>query len=82
MRIALAVDGTRGDVHPMLALAELFREAGHGVVMCGPPDAEADCAERGFELRPMGVDVRQFMAREAALMPGPFAIRGTRHVCS
>ena len=65
MRIALAVDGTRGDVHPMLALADRLREAGHAVLLCGPPDAAADCAARGVEHRPMGLDARQFMAQEA-----------------
>ncbi len=65
MRIALAVDGTRGDVHPMLALGEHLRAAGHGVVVCGPPDADEECHSRGFELRPMGVAVRAFLDREA-----------------
>jgi vancomycin aglycone glucosyltransferase len=65
MRIALAVDGTRGDVHPMLALGAHFRDAGHTVILCGPPDADTDCSEQGFELRPMGVDARQFLDREA-----------------
>ena len=65
MRIALAVDGTRGDVHPMLALGDHLRAEGHEVVVCGPPDAEPDCQARGFELRPMGVAVRQFMDQEA-----------------
>jgi UDP:flavonoid glycosyltransferase YjiC (YdhE family) len=66
MRIALAVDGTRGDVHPMLVLGEHLRGLGHAVVVCGPPDAEPDCRARGFELRPMGVSVRQFMDQEAS----------------
>lgn len=82
MRIALAVDGTRGDVHPMLALGELFRDAGHTVIVCGPPDAEPDCRERGFELRPMGVDVRQFLDQEAdGIARGrlAFAMSGRRY---
>lgn len=64
-RIALAVDGTRGDVFPMLALGEHFRSAGHEVFVCGPPDAEPECRKSGFELRPMGVAVRAFIASEA-----------------
>jgi UDP:flavonoid glycosyltransferase YjiC (YdhE family) len=31
MRIAIAAEGTRGDVHPMLALAEHLVAAGHSV---------------------------------------------------
>jgi len=42
MRIALAVDGTRGDVHPMLALAGALARRGHEVVVCGPPDFAGD----------------------------------------
>jgi UDP:flavonoid glycosyltransferase YjiC (YdhE family) len=82
MRIALAVDGTRGDVHPMLALAEHFRDAGHSVVVCGPPDAASTCEERGFELRPMGVDVRHFLEKEAnGIAQGSlaFALAGKRY---
>lgn len=82
MRIAVAVDGTRGDVHPMLALADHLRDAGHTVVLCGPPDAASECRERGFELRPMGVDVRDFLDREAAgILSGRlgFALAGKRY---
>ncbi len=65
MKIALAVDGTRGDVFPFLALAERFRSAGHGVVLCGPPDFRDECTQRGIEHRPLGLDVYAFLHREA-----------------
>ena len=38
MRIAIAAEGTRGDIHPMLALAERLIAAGHFVRFCAPPD--------------------------------------------
>lgn len=82
MRIALAVDGTRGDVHPMLALAGRLRAAGHTVVVCGPPDAQGDCDAHGIELRPMGVDARGFLEQEAdAIARGRlgFAAAGQRY---
>jgi vancomycin aglycone glucosyltransferase len=82
MRVALAVDGSRGDVYPMLALADHLRSGGHTVVICGPPDSESDCRERGFELRPMGVEVRDFLHREAeGIASGnlAFAMAGKRY---
>jgi len=82
MRIALAVDGTRGDVQPMLALAERIQGAGHTVVVCGPPDAESDCRAQGVAFRPMGVDARQFLDQEAeGIARGRLALAmaGTRY---
>ena len=70
MKIALAVDGTRGDVFPMLALAERFRSAGHDPILCAPPDFQPACEERGLELRPFGIDVREFLTREARALAG------------
>lgn len=66
----------------MLALADHLRNGGHHVVICGPPDAEDDCRDRGFELRPMGVAVRQFMDQEAeGIARGRlgFALAGQRY---
>ena len=42
MRIALAAEGTRGDVHPLLGLGSLLAERGHEVVICAPPDFSGD----------------------------------------
>ncbi len=82
MKIALAVDGTRGDVFPMLALAERFRSAGHDPILCAPPDFQPACEERGLELRPFGIDVREFLTREARALAGGalgFAAAGQRY---
>jgi vancomycin aglycone glucosyltransferase len=68
LRVALAVEGTRGDVHPLLALAESLREEGHRPVVCGPLDAAPAAAERGLAFRPVGLDVRAYLTRHASLM--------------
>ena len=68
LRVALAVEGTRGDVHPLLALGRSLLEAGHRPFLCGPPDAEADARACGIPFRPVGIDVRAFLTREAAMM--------------
>ena len=51
MRIVLAAEGTRGDVHPVLALAELLRRRGADVMVCAPPVFAGDARERGIELQ-------------------------------
>lgn len=65
MRIALAVEGTRGDVHPMLSLAGAFRSAGHDVVLCGPKNFATDAAEHSIEFCEVGSDTRAFMEQVA-----------------
>ena len=75
MRIAIAVEGTRGDVYPMLTLAESLVERRHEVVFCAPPDFGEQVAQRGLAFRPVGRDIRAYLESEAqALHGGAFAI--------
>ena len=75
MRILLAAEGTRGDIYPMLALAERLIAAGHCVRLCAPPDFASAAAHTGAEFVPLGVDVHEFMADSAeALHAGGIAI--------
>ena len=46
MRITLAAEGSRGDVHPLLALGERFLRLGHDVLVCAPPNFRADSEAR------------------------------------
>jgi len=76
-RVALAVEGTRGDVYPMLALGERLRARGHDVVVCAPPDFRGDAEARGFAFHPVAQDVRAYLeAQAAALHAGPLAMLG------
>jgi UDP:flavonoid glycosyltransferase YjiC (YdhE family) len=68
MRIAIAAEGTRGDIYPMLALAERLTAAGHFVRVCAPPDFAAAAAHTGAEFVALGVDVRRFMSESAAAL--------------
>jgi vancomycin aglycone glucosyltransferase len=61
MRVAIAVEGTRGDVHPMLGLGGRLAARGHGVVVCAPPDFAEVVREQGFEFRPVGIAAREFL---------------------
>jgi vancomycin aglycone glucosyltransferase len=67
-RIALAVEGTRGDVHPMLALAEALRERGHAPLICAPPDFQDETESRGLEFRPVGVNIRAYLEDKADML--------------
>jgi UDP:flavonoid glycosyltransferase YjiC (YdhE family) len=70
MRVALAADGTRGDVHPMLALGERFRRRGCDVLVCAPPNFRADTEARDLAFAPVGRDTREFMGECAGAVTG------------
>jgi len=65
MRFALAAEGSRGDVQPMVALAARLIERGHQAMVCAPPDLRRLVEERGLEFRPLGTDVHSLLAEEA-----------------
>jgi UDP:flavonoid glycosyltransferase YjiC (YdhE family) len=66
MRIALAPDGTRGDVYPLLDVGSALLAHGHEAVVCASPDFADACRQRGLEFRPVGSEVRAFMDANAA----------------
>ncbi len=68
MRVALVGEGTRGDVHPLLALGGWLRARGHQAVLCAPPDFEADAEAQDLAFRPIGDPVRDFLSQHAHLM--------------
>jgi len=70
MKIAVAAEGTRGDIHPMLAFARRIEARGDEVVFCAPPDFEGDARERGFAFRPIGRDIREYLTAEAGSLHG------------
>jgi vancomycin aglycone glucosyltransferase len=70
MRIAIAVEGTRGDVHPMLALGARLAERGHDVRVCAPPDFAGDAAERGLAFHAVGASVREYLESQSDFLHG------------
>jgi len=70
MRIALAADGTRGDIHPLLALGASFRASGHEVVVCAPPNFRREAHELDLEFEEVGLDTREFLTRSAEAVTG------------
>lgn len=65
MRIAIAAEGTRGDIHPMLALAERLIAAGHFVRFCAPPDFGEVVARSGAEFVAVGAEIRRYLSDSA-----------------
>ena len=67
MRALLTAVGTRGDVHPAIALALELRKLGHAVRLCISPNFVDWATSLGLEAVPMGVEMR--MPRKSAAMP-------------
>jgi UDP:flavonoid glycosyltransferase YjiC (YdhE family) len=75
LRFLLATYGTRGDVHPMLALGRALLRRGHRVVLAGPPDFAADAVAVGVAYRGMGRPMAYFIDKIApALRGSPYAL--------
>ena len=70
MRIALAADGTRGDVHPLIALAAALRAAGHDAFLCSPPDFADAARAAGVPHRTVGLPVREYLTSRAHTLHG------------
>jgi vancomycin aglycone glucosyltransferase len=64
MRFLLTGWGSRGDVEPLVALAERLRAHGAGVRLCVPPDFAGLAAAAGVEHVPLGPAVTAVVAGE------------------
>ena len=70
MRIVLAGEGTRGDLQPLIELGLRLSQAGHEVVVGGPPDSVEQSAARGVPFVPCGESFRDFLAAHADVVDG------------
>ncbi len=71
MRVLLAPVGSRGDVQPMLALADGLRRAGHSVTLAVPRGMEGLAAAHGIAAIGSGSDVLQLVQAHAADLHRP-----------
>ena len=62
LRVVLATVGSRGDVQPMLAIAQVLVAHGHSPVVAAPPNFESWVNSLGFEFTPLGTDMQVYMA--------------------
>ena len=70
MRIAMVVDGTRGDVQPMLVLGAALAAEGHSVRICAPPDFRSAAVSAGLEFHAVGKNVRAYLTDHAEAIDG------------
>ncbi len=70
LRVVLASVGSRGDVQPMLALAQTLRARGHTVLIAAPPNFAEWAGALGFEFAPLSEDIQAFLAENSDIMTG------------
>ncbi len=61
LRVVLATVGSRGDVQPMLAIAQVLVAHGHTPLVAAPPNFENWVKSLGLEFAPLGADMQLFM---------------------
>ncbi|AKF10838.1 glycosyltransferase [Sandaracinus amylolyticus] len=66
MRVVLATVGTRGDVQPMLALAQALTRRGHHAIVACPDSFAPWVRSFGVEHRALGEDLQALMAEKGA----------------
>lgn len=84
LRVVLATVGSRGDVQPMLALAQTFVARGHNPVIAAPPDFETWVRNLGFDFAPLGRDMQVLLAESSGMMTGnpvKMVKEMSRHLC-
>ncbi len=79
MKVALVASGTRGDVGPMISVAEALRDGGHEPLVLGSPPFGRAAAERGVAWREIGWDHQQMIADMAKLKPQEMGAFAKRH---
>jgi vancomycin aglycone glucosyltransferase len=70
LRVVLATVGSRGDVQPMLAIAQALVALGHSPLVAAPPNFEGWVKSLGFEFVALGADMQVFMQENRHGMSG------------
>ena len=70
LRVVLPTVGSRGDVQPMLALAQTLVARGHVPIVAAPPNFETWVKGLGFEFAPLGRDIQVFLNENRDIMTG------------
>ena len=73
MKIALCTGGTRGDVQPMLALAVALIQAGHEVLLIGPPENRNWVEGYGCPFAGLSINVQE-AAKDLSAAMSPAAV--------
>ena len=65
MRVMVVAGGSRGDVQPLVALAQHIQSAGHDVTLAAPRDAEHVVSDRGLDYHRLDVSMTEQMTTAA-----------------
>jgi vancomycin aglycone glucosyltransferase len=70
MKIAIVVNGTRGDVQPMLALATGLIKKGHEIICCVPPENEEHVKRYNIQFVAFGPNYKELFKQNAQMKGG------------
>jgi|CXWL01.1.fsa_nt_gi UDP:flavonoid glycosyltransferase YjiC (YdhE family) len=70
MKVTLATVGSRGDVQPMIALAQALQRRGHQPLIAAPPNFEKWVRSHQVPFAPLGCDMQAWIAENAKLVSG------------
>jgi vancomycin aglycone glucosyltransferase len=70
MKIGIVVNGTRGDVQPMLALATGLNKNGHEIIFCVPPENEELVKRYNIQFVAFGPNYKQLFKQNAQMKGG------------
>jgi vancomycin aglycone glucosyltransferase len=70
MRIGIVINGTRGDVQPMLALAAEAIKNGYEIIFCAPPENEELVKKYDCPFIPFGSNYKEYFQKNADFKGG------------
>jgi len=70
MKIAIVVNGTRGDVQPMFALATGLIKNGHQIICCAPPENEELAERYSIPFVAFGPNYKELFKKNAQMKGG------------
>ena len=80
MRLLFSTIGSRGDVQPLVGLANELRALDQEVHLCVPPDFREWIEALGFTVTPIGPELRSLTARPATTNPAPLTLEQRRQM--
>ena len=73
MKISIVINGTRGDVQPMIALAIGLKKNGHEVILYGPPENEEIVNKYNCPFVAFGPNYKELFKQNAQMKGGATA---------
>ena len=70
MQVAIVINGTRGDVQPMIALALGLIENGHEIIFCAPPENEELVKRYKCQFVALGPNYKELFKQNAHMKGG------------